>query len=67
MTTDTLVSAEFREADGGTEIELAHRRLPSEEVCAQHQKGWGGSLNRSDGFWGGPEACDDVCVPPAKP
>ncbi len=61
LATDTLVSVEFREADNGTEIELTHRRLPSEEIRSRHEQGWGGSLNRLDGFFGGPAVCGEVC------
>jgi uncharacterized protein YndB with AHSA1/START domain len=36
----TIVTIEFREHDGGTELILTHRGLPPEQI-ASHEKGWG--------------------------
>jgi len=52
MATDTLVSVEFRDLDGQTEVELTHERLPSDESCAEHTKGWTGCINRLGGLFG---------------
>ena len=35
----TIVTIELRDAAGGTELTLTHRRLPPDKV-AEHQKGW---------------------------
>lgn len=41
---DTLLTAEFAEVDGGTEITLTHERIPSEELRQAHTGGWQGTL-----------------------
>ncbi len=55
MATDTLVTVEFREVGGATEVELTHERLPSEEVRAEHDKGWIGCMSRLGGLFGSAE------------
>ncbi len=37
---DSLVTVEFRQARGATEIVLTHERLPSKESAGMHTKGW---------------------------
>ena len=61
MATDTLVSVEFRDVDGATEVELTHERLPSEEMRAEHNKGWTGCMNRLGGLFGSDEAGGTPC------
>jgi len=39
-TPDTLVTVEFREAGGGTELLLTHERFPDKETCDHHGEGW---------------------------
>lgn len=38
--TETLVTVEFKEKDGGTEVILTHDRLKSEESAKGHEEGW---------------------------
>jgi uncharacterized protein YndB with AHSA1/START domain len=37
---DTLLTLEFNDHDGGTELILTHERLASEESRAGHERGW---------------------------
>jgi uncharacterized protein YndB with AHSA1/START domain len=41
---ETLLSVEFAEVDGGTEITLVHEKIPSEELRQAHAGGWQGTL-----------------------
>jgi len=42
---DTLVTVEFFERDGGTEIVLKHELLPNQAARADHAGGWEGCLD----------------------
>lgn len=48
---DTLVTVEFREADGGTEVVLTHERFPDVEARDNHAVGWESCLNRLEGMF----------------
>ncbi|MDX1521417.1 MAG: SRPBCC domain-containing protein [Anaerolineae bacterium] len=37
---DSLVTIEFHEQNGGTEVTLRHEGFPNEEVCRNHEIGW---------------------------
>ena len=41
---ETLVTLEFREDDGGTELVLTHEGLPRPEARDKHEEGWTGSF-----------------------
>jgi len=41
---DSVVTVEFRDRDGGTEVTLTHERLPDAESTARHTHGWTGCL-----------------------
>lgn len=41
----TIVTLEFLEKDGMTELVLSHEKLPSEESRANHSLGWSGCLD----------------------
>ncbi len=43
---DTLVTVEFKEVDGGTELVLTHERIPDDAMREKHAWGWNGSLDR---------------------
>ncbi len=43
---ETVVTVEFREREGSTEISLVHDRLLSEESRASHEDGWIGILEK---------------------
>jgi uncharacterized protein YndB with AHSA1/START domain len=47
---DSLVTIEFLERGGKTEVILTHERLPSETARDEHQKGWTGCLDRLGNF-----------------
>ena len=42
---ETLVTLEFRDRDGGTELSLTHEGFDSTESCDAHNRGWSSSLN----------------------
>jgi uncharacterized protein YndB with AHSA1/START domain len=42
----SLVTVLFREAHGGTDVEVIHEQLESEESRMNHGQGWNGSLDR---------------------
>ena len=43
---ETLVTVEFRDLGGSTEVVLTHERFPSEEARDKHHEGWSGCLDR---------------------
>jgi len=43
---DTLVTLEFLDRGGATELVLVHERLPDEKMRDEHKKGWNGCLDR---------------------
>lgn len=45
---DTLVTVEFNEVDGGTEVVLQHEGFPVEEARAGHGEGWSACLANLD-------------------
>jgi uncharacterized protein YndB with AHSA1/START domain len=40
MKGDTLVTVQFRDLGGKTEIHLVHEGFATEEICGQHRQGW---------------------------
>ena len=42
----SLVTLEFSEKGGETELALTHERLGSAEIAAQHESGWGSILDK---------------------
>ncbi len=45
---ETLVTVEFLDRDGGTEVMLTHERFPAAPVRDEHNKGWMGCLEQLD-------------------
>ena len=45
---ETLVTVEFIDKDGATEVVLTHERFPDEHMRDEHQAGWGGCLGGLD-------------------
>jgi uncharacterized protein YndB with AHSA1/START domain len=43
---ESLVTVEFRDAGGATDVVVLHERLPSERSRQRHEHGWGGSVDR---------------------
>lgn len=43
---DTLVTLEFHEVPGGTEVVLTHRNFATREMVEGHNKGWSESLDK---------------------
>jgi len=43
---ETLVTVEFNEVGGSTEVILVHELFPNSEAKASHEDGWGSCLNR---------------------
>jgi uncharacterized protein YndB with AHSA1/START domain len=43
---DTLVTIEFFERDGSTEVVLTHEKFPSDAARDEHNKGWTGCFDR---------------------
>ena len=46
----SLVTIEFSDRDGGTEVRLRHEQLPSEESRNRHNEGWNSVLDRLEQF-----------------
>jgi uncharacterized protein YndB with AHSA1/START domain len=46
----SLVTIEFSDRDGGTEVRLKHEQLPSEESRDRHNEGWSSVLDRLERF-----------------
>jgi uncharacterized protein YndB with AHSA1/START domain len=42
---DTLVTVEFHDRGGSTEIVLTHELFPSEKARQEHERGWSGGLD----------------------
>jgi uncharacterized protein YndB with AHSA1/START domain len=42
---DTLVTVEFAEQDGGTQVTLTHAQLRNEESARGHEQGWSSTLD----------------------
>ena len=49
---ETLVTVEFRERDGRTEVALLHDLFPSAEARQDHELGWTSCLNRFEALAG---------------
>ena len=45
-----MVTVTFDEADGGTEVTIAHDLLPDEKMREDHKGGWAGCLSRLEAF-----------------
>jgi uncharacterized protein YndB with AHSA1/START domain len=43
---ETLVTLEFAEVEGGTEVSLRHELFPNEEVRDSHRDGWEGCFDQ---------------------
>ena len=52
MNVDTLVTVEFTEIDGGTEVRLTHEGFPAAEPKTGHEEGWTACLERLVGRLG---------------
>ena len=46
----SIVTAEFFERGGGTEIHLTHEKLPTEASRDDHEQGWKSVLDRLEKF-----------------
>ncbi|HEY1985421.1 MAG TPA: SRPBCC domain-containing protein [Terracidiphilus sp.] len=42
----TLVTVEFKDVEGGTEVALTHERIPNQELLNRNKMGWGGMLEK---------------------
>lgn len=47
---ETEVTLEFSRGEKGTELSLTHRHFPNSNARDEHNKGWGGCLNRLEEF-----------------
>jgi uncharacterized protein YndB with AHSA1/START domain len=43
---DTLVTVQFNEKDGGTELVMTHEHLPTDTMRETHAWGWNGALDK---------------------
>lgn len=49
---ESIVTVEFSDCDGGTEVRLTHERLPSKESRDRHSEGWTSLLEKLEKFVG---------------
>jgi uncharacterized protein YndB with AHSA1/START domain len=49
---ESIVTVEFSDCDGGTEVRLIHEQLPSEESRDRHSEGWTSLLKKLEKFVG---------------
>lgn len=49
---ETLVTVEFNEVDGGTEVVLTHEGFPAAEAKTGHEEGWNACLNNLEAALG---------------
>lgn len=49
---DTLVTVEFNEVEGGTEVVLVHEGFPVEEAKAGHDEGWVACMANLENYLG---------------
>lgn len=52
MEEDTLVTVEFNDVGGSTEVVLTHERFPNVEHRNGHEQGWASCLDRLEAFFG---------------
>ncbi len=50
-TTNSVVTIELSDRDGGTEVKLTHEKLPSEASRDRHNEGWSSVLDRLEKFF----------------
>jgi len=50
---DTLVTVEFHDRDGATEVVLIHELFPNAEIAGKHNEGWTSCLTRLEGLFVG--------------
>ena len=46
----SLVTIEFSDAKGGTEVRLTHEQLPNKQSRDNHEQGWNSLLNKLENF-----------------
>ncbi len=46
-----LVTVNFTEVDGGTEITLLHQKFMDEASCERHREGWAGTLAKMESYF----------------
>lgn len=47
----TLVTVEFNDVAGGTEVVLTHEKIPNEDLLNRNKLGWGGMLEKLAGLY----------------
>jgi glutathione S-transferase len=50
---DTLVTVEFHDRDGATEVVLTHELFPDAEITGKHNEGWTSCLTRLEAVFAG--------------
>jgi uncharacterized protein len=50
---ESLVTVEFLDRNGFTEVQITHDHLPSEEVTEDHRHGWNGCLDKLEPYLSG--------------
>ena len=48
---ETLVTVEFNEVDGGTEVVLVHEGFPATEARDGHEEGWGACMSHFEAIF----------------
>jgi predicted enzyme related to lactoylglutathione lyase len=60
---ESVVTVDFVDRDGATEVQITHEGLPSEEIKQDHNEGWNGCLDKLEKYLGGGEETEQPVMP----
>jgi uncharacterized protein len=57
---ETLVTVDFLDKEGFTEVQITHDRFPNAEIRDKHNYGWNGCLDKLEKQFGGASGCAEA-------